>query len=82
MLLTVASITAAILAPVTVSSQDSAAEPAYQSENPAFANPYAEGGTRGTPAAATPAITDTARHGALLGNPDAPVTLQIYADYQ
>jgi hypothetical protein len=83
MLFTVASITAEILAPVVVSAQDPTAEPADQYENLAFANPSAVGRTPGTPAtAATPATRDAERHGALLGHPDAPVTLQIHADHQ
>lgn len=70
-----------LLAPLSVSAQESASY-----EGIPFANPSAVSDAAATPAAspeagATPEAAST-WHGAYLGNPDAPVTMQIYADYQ
>ena len=80
-LLTVAVASSTILAPGAITAQDMGSEPAYDYSEIEFMNPAAITNMAGTPeAAATPDATMPS-HGALLGSPDAPVTLQIYADY-
>jgi protein-disulfide isomerase len=82
MLLTITVSFTALLAPLAASAQDATAEPAYDYADITFVNPSVVEDSLATPAAATPATGETERHGPMLGDPDAPVTLQIYADYQ
>lgn len=57
-------------------------EPALDSNGLTFTNPSFINDTSATPGADATPMTALETHGGLLGNPDAPVTLQIYADYQ
>lgn len=75
-LLTVAISATALLAPLAASAQDATAEPAYDYADLTFVNSSVVQGNTATP------VADVERHGSLLGDPEAPVTLQIYADYQ
>lgn len=73
------------LLPVAASAaQDADATPAYDFSAIPFTNPSAVTSPDATPEA-SPAASPAAEpemHGGLLGNPDAPATLTIYADYQ
>lgn len=63
------------------SAQDATADPAYDYEGIALQNPSATVVEDATPAA-TPESGIDGPHGALLGDPEAPVLLQIYSDFQ
>lgn len=64
--------------------QDAAATPAYDFSTIPFTNSSAVTASDATPEASPIATPegDVDMHGGLLGEPDAPVTLTIYADYQ
>lgn len=74
-----------VLTPIATGAQDASADPAYTYDHLHFTNPsavQASGSSGGTPAPASTPTVDGVGMGAMLGDPDAPVTLQIYADYQ
>jgi protein-disulfide isomerase len=72
----------ALLAPLAASAQDATVKSAYDYTDLTFVNPSNVQGLVATPAAATPATGEIESHGPMLGDPDAQVILQIYADYQ
>lgn len=87
LLLTATIVAATLLSPIIATAQDETGD-VHTYDDITFTNPSAVTGSHATPVAAaspwaeaTP-VASAGWHGGLLGDPDAPVTLQIYADYQ
>lgn len=86
MLLIVTLVSGMLLTPLMANAQYASPQPAHSYEDLAFVNPSAvrPEATSAVDASHSPATPEgePAPRGALLGDPDAPVTLKIYADYQ
>lgn len=85
-LLSISLASGALLSPLTATAEYASHQPVHSYEDLTFVNPSAVR-SEATPSVdaghtlATPE-DEPAPRGALLGDPDAPVTLEIYADYQ
>lgn len=75
-------LSAALLTPLAASAQDASADPAYDYSDLQITNSSAVTSmATPQPGEATPAASEE-HTGTIIGDPDAPVTMVIYADYQ